>query len=398
MIAGVLVAAGVVLLLPELFGRRGHPRRSSTSARQSSSASKRSVTHSRHSPKKNHKKAPQARNGTRKPKPPVQLWEGVRPSYEASRLKRDRAVRGGSISERNDQSEPGRVYLVSKDDVFKVGITSAIASADRINSHRSYGWQLEGVWDTGTLIQARSVERSVLHYWRSELDREPANIVMPQSGVTETAQLSKAEALATKSFVEKQVALTATGSWTLRQVSEVTVGERVVISGTIAGKGRGSLRAAVWKLEIVDGSGPRITAEFSMGAASRAETSPLGSPIEVRGVVQAGGKHLVLANPHFRLPDDKTDSGWEVPQVVTNWQTARSVTGDFLQMLPRQGVVLLSDGCEITVLTQRPPVIAGPGVTLTAHGRFRDRTTFNADSIGVTAIAPRTPVQHPEQH
>lgn len=381
-IVGIAVVA---TFLYEAFEARSRAKAPPPPARKRS----RSRSRSSHTPKR--PTGARASKTTAKPRPskpdPV-LWEGQAPAYAQARLKRDRVVYGGSVSNRDDKNEPGRVYLVRRDDVYKVGITSGVATTDRVNEHQSYGWELRGVWDLPTLLDARAVEKSVLAFWRTTLEIKHADVFMPQSGITETAVLVAEHAEATIKLIERETAVIEADSWPSERVADAMPGRRVHVGGRIVGKGQQSVGSTWWKVEIDDGSGRRLTIEFSAGVAAAVDESPIGSELEVRGVILSGGSHLVMTNPQFRLPSSGPESGWQLPEVTDSWRNAREVRGWYVRTLYERatrlaGWVIEAEGREITLFSDKPPRLVGPGVTLHAVGRFRDRTTFDATTISV---------------
>ena len=386
-----VVVVGVIALLVSINNALDNRRQSSSSAKRYLSGSIRSHKRSKS------RRASSHRQRTSKPAAPVPArqirvsWEGGEPEYAAARLKRDQTIFGGSISHRPDKDLPGRVYLVVRGDIHKIGITSTQATTDRILQHQSQGWRLKALWDLPTLSDARAVERQVLAYWRISLGLAAVEVHMPQAGTTETAQLSPAQVESTLERIEDAVRNQSAGRWPSKRIGEVQPGDRVELLARVMGKGQTVQSASVWKVELNDGSGRRITIEFSVGAATEVESVPIGSELQVRGVVQQGGRHLVMTNPSFRLPGIHPDGVWRRPEVMDTWRNASDIVGYYVRSDRRLEYVVRVGTSEVTLLAKRPPPMVGPGVRFHASGRYAARDVFVATKITVDGIGPRPP-------
>lgn len=79
-------------------------------------------------------------------------------------------IRWISTTATNDDS-PGKLYLVSHRSLkaLKVGITSHANPHQRVSDHRREGWQVLGEWNLSSGRVARSIEHSVIRWWRDDL-------------------------------------------------------------------------------------------------------------------------------------------------------------------------------------------------------------------------------------
>lgn len=362
----------------------------SSTKRSRPASTHRSASSTTHSSKP--KKSGKVHSPTRRLRPidAKPLWEGVKPSYPGVRLHRDRRESNPTdVTARLDRHKPGRVYLVRKGNVYKIGITSVFARTDRVATHEREGWLVDGIWDTPTLVAAREVEQAVLRHWRSHMGLRPVSIVMPQGGQSETAALSSPQLTATKRFLQEQLAAIASEKWPLRSISSLIVGERAMVSGMIAGKGQPFLSASIWKIELTDGSRRQLTIEFGAGAAGDVALSDLGTKIDVRGTVLGGQGRIMMSNPHYRLRTTGLHDIWVGPYDVARTGSAQDVVGEFIAVLPKQGLLLMVDGRTVTVFTKKAPPMVGPGIHYRVRGRYLSMTNFDAETIKIEHVGPR---------
>ena len=92
-----------------------------------------------------------------------------------------------------NSTAPGIIYLLLHLErrAAKVGISTKLAKASRIDSHVRRGWTYLYDWSTPTGRQAQIIEQNILDWWEDAMGSMPffAQDDMPEGGYTETASL-----------------------------------------------------------------------------------------------------------------------------------------------------------------------------------------------------------------
>jgi hypothetical protein len=225
-------------------------------------------------------------------------------------------VNSAKPSPRGDNRGETTVYLMShlEFSAAKIGVTSSISQADRIQSHRERGWLLNNSWILPTLGDAVAVEGAVLAWWRNELRLSPACSAssMPQGGHTETVSL---HSLPIEQIREKVISLIATASMEAlnpASISDLIPGTYARITGTI--KAASGVRAyrtkSGWQRWIVEDEYGCLVVEVSGRNQVRKEFLNPGRGIEVEGRVEImrntlnlgkGETLFLMTNPKFIL-------------------------------------------------------------------------------------------------
>lgn len=147
--------------------------------------------------------------------------------------------------------QQGVLYLL-KSDVFssyKIGITRQSSKSDRIEEHLKRGWLLIQTWTLENVVMAEAVEETVIEWWRRELKLKPSTTAndMPQGGYTETIRRNGIELSELVEFIETQCARKITRPSVQLEISDLNIGVRSIISGTVTKASINRQRAGEYK-------------------------------------------------------------------------------------------------------------------------------------------------------
>lgn len=141
------------------------------------------------------------------------------------------------IRKHPEGTRQGVLYLL-KSDVFrsyKIGITKQSSKSDRIEEHLKRGWLLIQTWTLENVVMAEAIEETVIEWWRRELKLKPSTTAndMPQGGYTETVRCNDIELSELVEFIETQCARKITRPSVQLKISDLNIGVRSIISGTV---------------------------------------------------------------------------------------------------------------------------------------------------------------------
>jgi hypothetical protein len=200
-----------------------------------------------------------------------------------------------SIKASIDSDGPGVLYLMEHEsfNALKIGISSTKSQRDRIGQHRAYGWRTVEVWSSENVQKARSIEQSVINWWRTTLNAPQAveSEKMPQGGHTETVSKSIVSKDQVLEFIYSILGDSLIRPAVKSNISDLKPGMRSIINGRVTvavldvrflGSWNGIRKfQPIYRFKVNDGSGEIVVESYlSRNRAKKVDEQHVKAPAE----------------------------------------------------------------------------------------------------------------------